>query len=61
VTFWSTLVALANDSKIVHFTFYVYFPEILGLDVFGAMMGPPLDTPLCGAEGSGSGAGLKIE
>jgi len=28
VTFWGTLVA--NDAKIIHFTFYVYFPGALG-------------------------------
>ena len=28
LTFWGTLVA--NDGKIVHFTFYVYFPGALG-------------------------------
>ena len=53
VTFWGTLVA--NDAKIVYFTFYVYFPGVLEPRCFlRAMMGPPLDMPLCGA-------GPKIE
>ena len=57
---------IANYAKLIIFTFYVYFPGHLGHDVLRAMMGPPLDTPLCGAkrerklnerERSGVGAG----
>ena len=48
VTFWGTLVP--NDTKIVHFTFYVYFTRGTEATMFlRAMMGPPLDTPLSGA------------
>ena len=57
MTFWGTLVA--NDAKIVHFTFYIYFTGALQAKMFlGAMRGPPLDThPVQ----SRVGAGPKIE
>ena len=45
VTFWGTLVA--NDAKIVHFTFSYIFWGTVGPRCFlRAMMGPPLDTLL---------------
>jgi len=37
VTFWRTLVA--NDAKIVHFTFYIYFTGALGPRFFGGHEG----------------------
>ena len=55
MTFWGTLVA--NDAKIVHFTFYVYFPGGTGATVFfeGHDGATPRHAPVL------SGAGPKIE
>jgi len=51
------LTLVANDAKIVHFTFYVYFPGALGPRCFwGSWWGHSLDTPLCGADRERSGS-----
>ena len=48
MTFWGRPTLVSNDAKIVHFTFYIYFPGALGPRCFlRAMTGPPLDTTLC--------------
>ena len=56
VTFWGTLVA--NDAKIVHFTFYIYFTGALEPRRFWGHEGAtPRDAPVR----RGASPGVNIE